>query len=138
MFLLAEEQRADTASQSAMRRSLTKKEIIKSKAEIDRIFKHGHRYSCEGMRLLALSNGTSTDRLVVIPARGYGRAVDRNKLRRRCKEIFRTWDGRLDPEEHPDETTGLDLVLVVYPKRVSGFSLLESSFNSLLDRIHRK
>ncbi len=121
-----------------MRRSLTKKEIIRSKAEIDRIFKHGRKISCEGMRLLALGNGTSFDRFMIIPARGYGRAVDRNKLRRRCKDIFRCWRGRLDPDLDPDGTSGLDLILVVYPKRVFDFSLLESSLLSLLDRIDRK
>ena len=136
--LLAEGQRADTTSQSVMRRSLTKTEIIRKKDDIDRIFKQGRRFSCEGMRLIALYNNLDFDRFIVIPAKHYGNSVERNLVRRRAKEIFRCWPGRLYKECSSSESSGLDLVLVVYPGRVSDFSLLESNFNSLLDRLNRK
>ena len=136
-YLLAAELRADIASQPAMRRSLTKTEIIRKKEEINRIFRCGSHVSCRGMRLVSLSNNLGYDRIIVIPAKHFGRAVDRNKARRRAKEIFRNYEGRISPED-PVEDSGLDFVLVMYPGKVSTFSLLESGFTDLLDRSRRK
>ena len=44
---------------------------------------------------------------------------------------------RINSEE-PVEDEGKDYVLILYPGKVSGFSLLESGFIELLDRSHRK
>ena len=135
--LLEEEQRADIALPSAMRRSLTKTELLRKKDDIDRIFKYGDKYSCLGMRLISLKNSLGYDRFIVIPAKHYGRAVDRNLLRRRAKEIFRNYHGRHPYQECTTETTK-DYVLIVYPGKVSSFSLLESDITKLLDRSNRK
>ena len=135
--MLAAGQRADIALQPAMRRSLTKTEIIRKKEEINRIFRHGKYISCQGMRLISLSNDLGFDRIIVIPAKHFGRAVDRNKARRRAKEIFRNHAGRISSES-PEEEKGLDYVLVLYPGKVSAFPLLESGFTMLLDRTRRR
>ena len=135
--LLEEEQRADIALPSAMRRSLTKTEILRKKDDIDRIFKYGDKCSCLGMRLISLKNDLGYDRFIVIPAKHYGRAVDRNLLRRRAKEIFRNYHGRHPYQECTTETTK-DYVLIVYPGKVSSFSLLESDITKLWDRSNRK
>lgn len=120
-----------------MRRSHTKTEIIRKKEDINRIFKAGKAYSRPGMRLICLDNGLGYDRMIVIPARHYGRAVDRNRVRRRCKEIFRNYPLRHSSLEHTDEITR-DYVLIVYPGKVSSFSLLESGLVELLDRSNGK
>ena len=136
-FLLVAGQRADTALQLAMRRSLTKREIIRKKQDINRIFREGKSESVSGMRLIASSNDFGYDRIIVIPAKHFGRAVDRNLVRRRAKEIFRLYEGRIQ-EENPEESKGHDFVLIVYPGKVSGFSMLESGFIKLLDRVYRR
>ncbi len=120
-----------------MRRNLTKRELIRKKDDIDRIFRAGRSYSCLGMRLICLVNGLGFDRMIVIPAKHYGRAVDRNKVRRRVKEIFRNYPMRHSSQEENEEITK-DYVLIVYPGKVSSFSLLESNFTSLLDRSNGK
>ena len=89
------------------------------------------------MRLISSSNDFGYDRIIVIPAKHFGRAVDRNLVRRRAKEIFRCYPGRIQ-EECPAQGKGQDIVLVVYPGKVSGFSLLESNFTKLLDRVYRR
>ncbi len=132
-FWLEEEPRVGTALLSAMRRNLTKTEIIRKKDDIDRIFKAGKKYTCPGMRLICLDNELGYDRIIVIPAKHYGRAVDRNKLRRRAKEIFRLYEKRVSSQEKSQLFTK-DYALIVYPGKVSSFSLLESDFTSLLDR----
>ena len=118
-------------------RSLTKTELLRKKDDIDRIFKYGDKFSCLGMRLISLKNDLGYDRFIIIPAKHYGRAVDRNLLRRRAKEIFRNYEGRHLCQETTTETTK-DYVLIVYPGKVSSFSLLESGFIDLLDRSNRK
>ncbi len=136
-YLLAAELRVDIALQPAMRRSLTKTEIIRKKEEINRIFRQGKAISCRGMRLISLSNNLGYDRIIVIPAKHFGNAVERNKARRRAKEIFRNYEHRLSSEE-PMENEGRDFALILYPGKVSTFSLLESGFCDLLDRTRRK
>ena len=137
MFLLAAGQKADTASRQAMRRSLTKQEIIRRKEDINRIFRNGRSSSFPGMRLISLDNGLGFDRFMIIPAKHYGRAVDRNLLRRRAKEIFRCYEKRISISD-PVMGKGQDHILVVYPGKVSDFSLLESGFTKLLDRNSRR
>ena len=137
MCLQEDALREDTVSPLVMRRSLTKRDILRNKKDIDRIFKSGKRFSSEKMRLIYLANGLSFDRFIIIPAKHYGNSVQRNLLRRRAKEIFRNWENR-HIGENPLLNKGLDLVLVVYPGRVSDYSLLESDFKLLLDRIKRK
>lgn len=117
-----------------MRRSLTKTEIIRKKPEIDRIFREGTSNSSSGMRLISLNNNLGYDRIIVIPAKHFGHAVDRNLARRRAKDVFRNYEGR--HWDCPEESK--DYVLVMYPGKVSDFSLLESGFIKLLDRSNRK
>ena len=118
-----------------MRRSLTKTEIIRKKQDIDRIFKQGKNLSCKGMRLAFLENDYNFDRFIIIPAKHYGNAVERNKLRRRCKELFRLYPKRVMKDASLN-TKSHDIALVVYPGKVLSYSLLESKFYDLLDRIN--
>ncbi len=120
-----------------MRRSLSKKEILRNKKDIDRIFRQGKHFTCKGMRLVIIDNSLGFDRFIVIPAKKYGNSVERNRLRRRMKEIFRLSDRRT-PAGCCEEKKGYDIALVVYPGKVSSYSLLESGFNSLLDRVEGK
>ena len=60
---------------------------------------------------MILENTLGFDRFIVVPARRYGNSV---------------------------KTTGRDIALVVYPGKVSSYSLLESDFHSLLDRVEKR
>lgn len=136
-YSLVAELRVDIISQQAMRRNHTKNEIIRKKIDIDRIFKEGKSFSSYGMRLISLSNNLGYDRLIVIPAKHFGRAVDRNKARRRAKEIFRNYPMRNSSLDSFNENSK-DYALILYPGKVSDFSLLESGFTNLLDRANWK
>ena len=102
-----EEQKADTALQSLMRRSLTKNRIIRLKADIDNVFKAGKRYSLSCFKLFVASNDLAYSRIIVIPAKHYGNSVQRNLIRRQIKEIW-----RINQEKIAD---GLDFAVIVYP-----------------------
>ena len=117
-----------------MRRNLTKTEILRKKTEINRIFRDGTKFSTSGMRLISLNNDLGFDRIIIIPKKNFGNSVERNKVRRRAKEIFRNYQ-----ERHiNDIENSKDYVLLVYPGKVSDFSLLESGFLEVLDRSYQK
>ena len=109
-----EEQKADTVSQFLMRRSLTKKQIIRLKADIDNLFKAGKRYSLSCFKLYVAENDLSYSRIIVIPARHYGNSVVRNHIRRQIKEIFRTNMEMI--------SEGRDFAVVIYPAKERNLS----------------
>ncbi|NLZ77185.1 MAG: ribonuclease P protein component [Spirochaetales bacterium] len=92
-----------------MRKSLSKSEIVRRRSEIDRIFKTGRKTSSRGMSLIVTTNDLPFSRIVVIPTRKYGSAVERNRIRRQIREIWRTEKDRFLP--------GYDFAFVVYPGR---------------------
>ena len=120
-----------------MRRSLTKSELIRKKDDIDRVFKKGKSFYSQGMRLIVLDNGLDYDRFLVIPAKHFGNAVQRNKVRRQAKEVFRLYDGRRIMNQSEESSKGRDMVLVVYPGKVSDYSELESGMLKALGRSSR-
>jgi ribonuclease P protein component len=107
-----EERRAGRNFRFAMRRSLTKLEIVKKKSEIDLIFKYGRKFSSQGVRLIVAPNEMKIDRVVVIPVRHYGNSVQRNRIRRQVKEIWRLEKDRF--------SLGFDFAFVVYPRKALG------------------
>ncbi len=109
-----------------MRRSLSKKEIVKRKPEIDRIFKTGRHFSCHGLKLIVSQNQLDVDRIVVIPVRHYGNSVQRNRIRRQIKEIWRTEKPRMIP--------GYDFAFVVYPGKVHDYAFQKEQILSLCDK----
>ena len=102
-----EEQKVEKNSLSVMRKSLTKLEIVKKKPEIDRIFTQGRKYYGHNIRLIVASNDQGRSRIVVIPVRHYGTSVQRNRVRRQIKEIWRLEKARF--------SSGFDFAFVVYP-----------------------
>lgn len=100
-----------------MRRSLTKNQIIRLKADIDNVFKAGKRYSLSCFTLLVADNNLSYSRIIVIPVKHYGNSVQRNHIRRQVKEIWRTNRERL--------SSGRDFAVVVRPMHEKGLSFQE-------------
>ena len=109
-----------------MRRSLSKKEIVKRKPEIDRIFKTGRTYSCRGLKLIVSQNQLDVDRIVVIPVRHYGNAVERNRIRRQIKELWRN--------EKPRMVPGYDFAFIAYPGKVDAQASQKKQLLSLCEK----
>ena len=106
-----------------MKKSLTKEERLKRRSDLDRVFGAGRRRSCSGANLVYLPNGLERSRFAVCTVRKYGKAVDRNRVKRVFRELFRTRKDRIEP--------GFDIVFVVYPGRES-YKTREEQFSSLL------
>jgi ribonuclease P protein component len=90
-----------------MRRNLTKRERLKAKADLQRVFTRGASTETKGIRLLYIENQLSWNRVAVCPVRGFRKAVARNRQKRLCREAYRQLKGRLRP--------GFDLVFVLFP-----------------------
>ena len=72
-----------------MRKSLTKREILRTKREIDRLFRSGRRVSVNGAKLVYTRNDLSESRVFITLIRKYGNAVQRNRAKRVVREVYR-------------------------------------------------
>ncbi len=106
-----------------MKRSLTKEERLKKKTDFESVFAFGRRKSCSGARLVYRPNELDYSRFAVCPVRKYGNAVERNRVKRICRELFRGMKDRIKP--------GFDIVLVVYPGKDT-YEAREEQFSFLL------
>ena len=62
---------------------------LSRKSDISKVFKKGKTFRLRDGRLFVLSNGMSLNRFLCTFRRGFGKAVQRNKVRRISKEIYR-------------------------------------------------
>ena len=109
-----------------MRRSLTDKQIIRLKTDIDRVFKAGKRKSLSCFKVYSAANGKTFSRFIVIPVRHYGNSVQRNHIRRQVKEIW-----RLNQEKIP---SGFDYAIVVYPDSTLSYREKEDLLLRLIEK----
>jgi ribonuclease P protein component len=90
-----------------MRRSLTSRERLKSRAELKKIFTSAPSAETRGIKLFYSANSLAWSRIAVCPVRGFRNAVLRNRHKRLCREAFRALKERIEP--------GFDLAFVLYP-----------------------
>ena len=109
-----------------MRKSLTRRERLRGKAEIRRVFSTGKSAERKGIKLAYVENNLSWNRIVVCPARGFRTAVQRNRDKRVCREAFRSLKDRILP--------GHDIAFVLYPGEFGYHDRLRQ-IDSLLDRV---
>ncbi len=88
-----------------MKKSLTRRERLRTTGDIRALFKSGQRTESHGLKLLFAKNGSDVNRMAVIVARGCGGAVRRNREKRITREAYRDVKNDLRP--------GNDLVFVV-------------------------
>ena len=90
-----------------MRRNLSRRERLKAKADLQRVFNRAASIETKGFKLLYIENALPWSRIAVCPVRGFRRAVDRNRQKRACREAYRQLKEQIRP--------GLDLAFVLYP-----------------------
>ena len=73
-----------------MKQTLGKADRISKRGEITRIFRRGRSASDERLRLRVLANSLHRRRMAVAVSRRHGNAVRRNRIKRLCREAFRT------------------------------------------------
>ncbi len=90
------------------RQDFPKSEKVRTKSEIDRIFRTGARFSCKGMVLRAARNTLGRNRAVFVAVRSFEGAVQRNRAKRVAREVWRLNKHRINP--------GNDVAFVLYPE----------------------
>ncbi len=100
-----------------MKRSLTKKERLRSREEISKVFTSSAKVSCTGAKLIFRANDLNWNRIAVTLVRKYGNSVVRNRSKRILREIYRNLKFSMK--------TGFDMVIVLYPGEYSYNQRLE-------------
>jgi ribonuclease P protein component len=90
-----------------MRRSLTKRERVRKRSDLKRLFSTSRRVEYDGLKLLYSRNDRSWNRVAFATVRGFPGAVARNRARRVCREAYRSLKDRFP--------TGYDLIFIVRP-----------------------
>jgi ribonuclease P protein component len=104
-----------------MRKSLTRKERLAKKRDIDALFGNASRVEVRSVRLLSRPNGLEYNRILVTVRRGMKTAVARNRQKRMLREIYRNEKNSLKQ--------GFDLAFILLRE--------ESSFGDLRATIER-
>ncbi len=94
-----------------MKRSLTKKEILRRKSDLKKIFASGNICKYRGAKILFLHNSLPYSRFAVALVRKYGNSVERNYSKRILREIYRV--------EKEQIKGSYDIVVVLYPGNYS-------------------
>ena len=107
MSWLGEGPRDGKNSPLPRRKSLTKREILRTKREIDRLFRSGRRVTVNGAKLVYTRNDLSESRVFITLIRKYGNAVQRNRAKRVVREVYRAHKLNIQP--------GWDLGFILTP-----------------------
>jgi ribonuclease P protein component len=105
--------------------TLAARERIRRRPEFERIYNAGSKMHGRFMTLFVMPNGTTAPRFGVAATRKLGSAVERNRAKRRARELFR----------RRKNIGGLDIVIV--PRREmldAPFATLEADYIALLGR----
>jgi ribonuclease P protein component len=100
-------------------------ERIRRRPEFERIYSAGAKIHGRLMTVFVMPNGTATPRFGVAATRKLGSAVERNRAKRRARELFR----------RRKNIGGLDIVIV--PRREmldASFATLQADYTALLAR----
>ncbi len=96
-------------------------------ADIKRVRREGSAFAHPLVVLLYLPNGGQQTRAAVIATRSVGKAVQRNRAKRRLRAALQPWLPRLVP--------GMDLVLLARkPVLEAPFADIETALHTLLHR----
>ena len=90
-----------------MRRSLTRAERLRGRANLRRVFTQGAKAEHRGIKLLYIENNLEWNRIAVCPVSRFEDAVSRNREKRLCREAYRRLKHQLK--------TGYDLAFILYP-----------------------
>lgn len=103
-------------------------ETLKTNRDFELVFRKGRSASHRDLVVLGRKRRPSGTRVGFCISRKTGKAVQRNRLRRRLKEIVREIEGRLDPK--------WDLVIVSKQASISlSYSHLRSRLTGLLEKL---
>ncbi len=120
-----------------MSSSYPKKEKLKSKKQIERLFSEGQSIGVYPLRMVYLKCDLNDDTLiktgVSVSKRNFKRAVDRNRIKRLLREAY-----RLNKQESFNNISSCFTLMILYiGKEELDFSVIEKKMKKLLDTFSR-
>lgn len=91
-----------------MNEGLRPEERIRKKNDFSSLYKKGYRYRGRYFNLVYYSSNLSYSRMAVVVSRKVGNAVERNKVKRRLRDLFRRNKGLLKE--------ALDMLIIAKPE----------------------
>jgi len=109
---------------------LAKLVMLKKRKDFDYVYQKRNVFGNRNLVMYFVKNGTDTNRLgIVVSKKVSNLAVDRNKIRRRLKDIVRLNDGKVKQ--------GYDLLIIAKPNCLDlSYQMLEKAFMHLCYRKH--
>jgi len=106
---------------------LTRNERLRKKADFDRVFKQGNVVQDNFFVVLYVRNGLPFSRIGVSVKKKFGKAHDRNRLRRIVKEIFRKNKSAFLP--------GYDILVIARKELSDSFKSGKADYHILSDHL---
>lgn len=124
-----------TSEIPAGRYTFRREERLKSKKLIDQLFAEGKGISSNPIRLLYLpqeSENRFPQVLFTVSKRNFKRAVDRNRIKRQMREVYRLHRDRYFPSEAKNAYL---LAFIYTAKEKIPYNILEKKLNLALERL---
>ena len=121
-------------------KTFTKAERLHSRKKIKELFSKGSSFFVHPFKLILLpqetEGGTLHQVLITVPKKHFKHAVDRNRIRRQIKELYRLhkdkWPATPQPHQHY-------LIAILYlAKEKYDYDFLEQKFLAALERLKTK
>lgn len=109
-----------------MDQTFRKKERLRLRKDFDKVFREGKVVQNDYLVMLYRKNGLEYSRIGIVVKRRFGKAHDRNKVKRWIREIYRRWKS-----EFPK---GYDYVFLTRKKLSDEFE--DTNFWEIREKIH--
>ncbi len=122
----------------SMSNRFTKAERICSKREVDELFRTG-KFSSQGILKFRMLEVDSSDWpkakfLVIVPKRSVKKAVDRNKVKRRLREVIRLNKNEMVQQYQSHSNKRVLLAVLYMGQGIPQYHLLEKSFKDWIEK----
>jgi ribonuclease P protein component len=110
---------------------------LRSRDQFQAVTERGQRVASHCLTVLAKPNDVGRDRLGIVASRKLGGAVDRNRAKRRIRDVFRRQYGA--PTNEPTAQPPLDVVVIARRELLlAPLSSIETELSAAMRRLRKQ